>query len=164
MTDQARLGWYLRRAARSDAGALSALAREAKASWGYPKSWIDAWAAELTVSADYIDQHRVTVACSAGAILGMCALEDHEDHWNLEHVWVAPAAQRRGVGRFLVLDAVGAARRVRSDPVRVAADPFAQDFYSRLGARVTGWVAAPTDGDPSRRLPHMEFSIPRRRT
>jgi GNAT superfamily N-acetyltransferase len=164
MTDQARLGWYLRRAARSDAGALTALAREAKASWGYPKAWIDTWAEELTVSADYIDQHRVTVACTANDIIGACAIEDHRDHWMLEHVWVSPFVHRQGVGRFLVLDAVGAARRVRSTPIRLLADPFARDFYSRLGARVIGSVAAPMDGDPARRLPHMEFSIPTRPT
>jgi N-acetylglutamate synthase-like GNAT family acetyltransferase len=157
MTDPPRLVWYLRRATRSDAGALTALAHEAKASWGYPKSWIDAWSAQLTVTADYIDHHRVTVACRAYDILGMCAIEDHEDHWMLEHVWVSPMAQRRGVGRFLVVDAASAAQRVHAAPVRLLADPFAQDFYGRLGARVTGWVAAPMDGDPGRQLPLMEL-------
>jgi predicted N-acetyltransferase YhbS len=116
------------------------------------------------VSADYIDQHRMTVACTASDIVGACAIEDHEDHWMLEHVWVSPLVHRQGVGRFLVLDALRAARRVRATPVRLLADPFAQDFYSRLGARVTGWVPAPMEGDPWRRLPHMEFSIPTRRT
>jgi GNAT superfamily N-acetyltransferase len=157
------LVWHLRRADRLDAERCTALAFAAKAHWGYPASWLEAWAPQLTILPAYIDQHRVTVACDARDILGVCAIEDHQDHWMLEHVWIAPPFQRHGIGRALVLDALDAARRLSPMPVCLLADPFAQEFYARLGARMTGWVAAPMDGDPSRRLSHMEFSIPTRR-
>ena len=157
ISDSPALPYELRRANPSDAEALTELARESKASWGYPAQWMGAWAAELTISAAYIAMHRVTVACTAREIVGMCAVEDHGDHWMLEHVWVSPRAQRRGVGRMLVLDALIAARRQSAAPVRLLADPFAQGFYARLGAHETGSIAAPMDGDPERRLVRMEF-------
>ncbi|HLB09681.1 MAG TPA: GNAT family N-acetyltransferase [Gemmatimonadaceae bacterium] len=157
MTDPPFLHWVLRRATRSDAETLTALARMSKASWGYPISWMDAWAPELTITPGYLELHRVTVACGARDIVGMCAIEDHDDHWMLEHVWVSPRVYRRGVGRILVLDALNAAHRRAAVPVRLLADPFAQDFYAHLGAQVTGWTAAPMDGDPGRRLLRMEF-------
>jgi hypothetical protein len=62
------------------------------------------------------------------------------------------------VGRLLVLDALDATLRRPVAPIRLLSDPYAQDFYARLGARVTGWLAAPMDGDPERRLVRMEFS------
>jgi GNAT superfamily N-acetyltransferase len=120
-----------------DAEATTALAHEAKASWGYPKAWIDAWAAQLTVSADYIDQHRVAVAFTPSDIVCVCAIEDHGDHLMLEYVWVSSLVHRRGVGRYLVLDAVRAAHRAHTIPVRLIADPFALDFCIGLDARVT---------------------------
>ena len=157
MTDSASLECELRRATPLESGTLTKLARVSKASWGYPATWMDAWEAQLTISTEYVELHRVTVACGALGIIGMCALEDHEDHWMLEHVWVSPRAHRRGVGRLLVLDALDATRRRPVAPVRLFADPFAQDFYARLGARVIGWLAAPMHGDSGRRLVRMEF-------
>ena len=158
MTDPPSLHCELRRAIRSEAETLTELARVSKASWGYPASWMEAWTPQLTISPEYIELHRVTVACVARDIVGMCAIEDHSDHWMLEHVWVSPRAHRRGVGSLLVLDALDTTHRRSAAPVRLLADSFAQDFYARLGARVTGWIAAPMDGDPGRRLVRMEFS------
>jgi len=91
---------------------LTALARMSKASWGYPISWMDAWAPELTITPGYLELHRVTVACGARDIVGMCAIEDHDDHWMLEHVWVSPRVYRRGV------------RRIAGPPFRSAFSPI----------------------------------------
>jgi GNAT superfamily N-acetyltransferase len=158
MTESPSLECELRRAIPSEAETLTELARVSKASWGYPASWMDAWTPQLTISPEYIELHRVTVASVARDIIGMCAIEDHNDHWMLEHVWVSPRAHRRGVGRLLVLDALDASLQRPVAPVRLLADPFAQEFYARLGARVTGWLEAPMDGEPGRRLVRMEFS------
>jgi N-acetylglutamate synthase-like GNAT family acetyltransferase len=163
MIDAHAIPIELRRAAPSDAPTLTALARAAKSSWGYPEKWMEAWTSDLTIGADYIDSHRVMIAYTSTEIFGMCALEDQGSHWMLEHVWIAPRVHGRGVGRALVLDALAAAHTAPVKPVRVISDPFALKFYARLGASVIGWVAAPMDGDPARVLPLMEFStgVPR---
>jgi ribosomal protein S18 acetylase RimI-like enzyme len=151
----------LRPANRDDAPRLTALAREAKAHWGYPAAWLEAWRDALTITPDYIDRHTVLVASSEsepGSVIGMCALEDHGDHWELAHLWVAPNAHGRGVGRALVKRALAiAARRRPGSVVRVESDPNAAGFYRRLGAREVGAVPAPMDGDPSRVLPVLEL-------
>jgi hypothetical protein len=43
--------------------------------------------------------------------------------------------------------------------VVIEADPFAAGFYARMGARQTGTVAAPVEGDSSRRLPVFEVEV-----
>jgi ribosomal protein S18 acetylase RimI-like enzyme len=150
-----------RSANRDDAPRLTALAREAKARWGYPAAWLEAWRDALTITPDYIERHTVLVASSEsqpGSVIGMCALEDHRDHLELAHLWVAPSAQGLGVGRALVKRALAiAARRRPGSVVRVESDPNAAGFYRRLGAREVGSMPAPMDGDPARALPVLEL-------
>ena len=47
-----------RRANEADAPALTALVLRAKAHWGYPQEWMDAWRAELTVTSDSLRNIR----------------------------------------------------------------------------------------------------------
>ena len=141
-----------------DAEWLSALARRAKGHWGYPTEWLDAWADELTLTADYIDTHRVFIAEENGQTVGVCALEDHDDHWALEHVWVEPGRHGEGVGRMLVIEAVSVARSTRpGQPITVKSDPNAAGFYRKLGAVESGMIPAPAPGSPDRTLPLFEF-------
>ncbi|MEZ5319015.1 MAG: GNAT family N-acetyltransferase [Vicinamibacterales bacterium] len=145
----------IRRARPADAAVLSDLARRAKASWGYPAPWLDAWRAELTVSPDYLAAQTAFVADIDGRPAGLCVIEDHGARWSLEHVWVAPEVQGRGVGRTLVARALDEAASRRPGPVEVLSDPHAESFYLRLGARRVGAVPAPMPGAPDRVLPRL---------
>lgn len=149
----------IRRATADDADALSDLAHRAKAHWGYPAAWMREWDAQLTIIPGYLEMHDVWVTEEDGAIVGMCALEDRHDRWNLEHVWVDPAWHGRGVGRALVLHALEEARRRHDGVVELLSDPFASGFYERLGARRAGEVPAPMPGAKNRTLPRYEFVI-----
>jgi N-acetylglutamate synthase-like GNAT family acetyltransferase len=149
----------IRRARPDDADALSDLAHRAKAHWGYPAAWMREWDAQLTIIPGYLEMHDVWVCEENGTIVGMCALEDRRDRWNLEHVWVEPAAHGRGVGRALVLHALEEARRRHDGVVELLADPYASGFYERLGARRAGEVAAPMPGAKDRTLPRYEFRL-----
>lgn len=147
----------IRRATADDADALSDLAHRAKAHWGYPATWMREWDAQLTIIPGYLEMHDVWVSEEAGSIVGMCALEDRQDRWNMEHVWVDPAAHGRGVGRALVLHALEEARRRHAGVVELLSDPYASGFYERLGARRAGEVPAPMPGAKNRTLPRYEF-------
>ena len=144
----------------ADAAALSALARRAKAHWGYPPEWIDAWTAELTLTPDYLRTHDGFVAISAGAPVGVCMIEVNGAEAELAHVWIAPDHHGRGVGRQLVDRALALARTRSVERVRVLSDPFAEPFYLRLGATRTGAEPAPMPGSPGRVLPVVEFTLP----
>ena len=149
----------IRRATEDDADALTDLAHRAKAHWGYPASWMREWDPQLTIIPGYLEAHDVWVAERDGAIVGMCALEDREARWNLEHVWVEPSAHGGGIGRALVMRALDEARRRRPGIVELLADPYATGFYERLGARRAGDVPAPMPGKKDRTLPRFEFDL-----
>ena len=117
------------------------------------------WDAQLTIIPGYLELHDVWVAEHDSVILGMCALEDRGDRWNLEHVWVEPSEHGHGVGRALVMHALEEAGRRRSGIVELLADPYASGFYERLGARRAGTVPAPMPGARDRTLPRYEFVL-----
>ena len=147
----------IRRATAADTEVLTDLAHRAKAHWQYPAAWMRQWDAQLTILPGYLEMHDVWVAERAGGILGMCALEDRGDRWNLEHVWVEPAVHGQGIGRSLVMHAVQEAWRRRREIVELLSDPYATGFYERLGARRAGEVPAPMPGAKDRVLPRYVF-------
>jgi predicted N-acetyltransferase YhbS len=143
----------IRRAGPSDSARATELARTAKAHWGYPAEWLDEWRDDLVVTAEGIERHATFVASVDGEVVGVCQLQQSDDHAMLEHVWVDPLHHGQGVGRALVEHACGQAHGV----IAIVADPNAEAFYARLGARRVGQVPAPMPGAPQRALPLMEL-------
>ena len=153
----------MRLATADDAPALSALALRAKSHWGYPPDWIDLWREELAITPAYLTEHTIFVAAEDGVPIGMCALEKRGDGGGaIENVWIAPDRHRLGVGRTLVILALREAAMAGFTSVRVVSDPFAEGFYSRLGADRCGQVPAPMPGAPDRALPVLVFAMPGR--
>jgi len=150
----------IRPAVAEDAPVLSRLALRAKASWGYPPAWVEAWRAELTLSAELLRANPSFVASVEGRVAGCCVLEARGDRASLEHLWIAPERQRHGIGRALVRRALEAARRAGCARVEVVSDPHAEPFYLRLGARSLSARPAPMPGAPERTLAVLEFELP----
>jgi GNAT superfamily N-acetyltransferase len=149
----------IKRAAPQDAARLSAIARAAKAHWGYPSDWLSAWEPILTITPDYLRRQLVFVGALGEEPIGFYALEPCAERWSLEHLWVAPGALGRGYGKRLFAHAIDSVRAMRPGVVVIESDPFAAGFYVRMGAWQTGTVAAPMEGDPDRRLPVFEIEV-----
>lgn len=144
------------RAARSDdAPRLSEIAGAAKAHWGYPPAWLAAWREGLTITPALLAAAWVRVAIDDGQAVGFVVVEQSEDGCEITHLWVAPTAMRRGVGRLLVDAAVRHARTRSAAPVEVEADPNAVPFYERVGFVRTGTIPAPMPGAAERTLVAM---------
>lgn len=143
----------IRRATSTDSERATELARLAKAHWGYPAEWLEAWRDDLAISASDIERHRTFVAELDDRVVGVCQLQEGEVGAMLEHVWVDPSVHGKGVGRALVEHATSEARGV----IAVVADPNAERFYIKLGATRVGDVHAPMPGAPARKLPLLEF-------
>ena len=143
----------IRRATPSDSERATELAHLAKAHWGYPAEWLAEWDQDLVISESDIEEHTTWVASLDGEIVGVCQLQRGDGSALLEHVWVDPRAHGRGVGRALVEYAQDQADGV----IAIVADPNAEPFYMKLGARRVGTVAAPMPGAPSRFLPLLEL-------
>lgn len=149
-----------RNATQSDAAALTALARDAKASWGYPAAWQAAWAQSLQVTPDYIGREVVWLAVHDGDIAGFYALVARgQGRWLLDHFWVRPAWQGQGVGRAMFEHVVERVRALRPGVLVIESDPNAAGFYVRMGAREVGSLVSPVKGDPLRRLPVLELTV-----
>lgn len=146
----------IRPARQSDAAAASAVACAAKAHWGYAPAVLASWEPQLRFTAAYIAAHAVFVAEIDGAVVGVCALEEHGTHRELAHLWVLPSVQGRGFGSAL-LHRVRTESAGRPGPLRVASDPNAAAFYARAGGLRVGAVAAAIPSDPNRTLPVFEF-------
>ena len=153
------MSYSIRRARPSEAEELTQLARGAKASWGDPAEWLDAWREELTITAEYVLQNRVVVADTGDGLAGVAALERVRGEAVLEHVWVAVSHQRQGIGEALVRHVLALASGAGDRTVRVTSDPRAVGFYERLGGRLAGSVPAPMPGMPERVLPVLELTV-----
>lgn len=118
---------------------------------------MEAWRGELTLTAEYVATADVVVAERDGVMVGVGALEASGEDGELAHLWVAPEAQRGGVGAALVARIVALARDRGMRVLTVVADPHAVAFYRRLGAREVGTRAAPMEGAADRVVPVLEL-------
>jgi N-acetylglutamate synthase-like GNAT family acetyltransferase len=144
----------IRRAAVADAGALTALAHAAKRHWRYPEEWIALWRRDLTFAPELIERFPVYVAEEGGAIAGVYALVFAAADCELEHFWVAPTRMGAGIGRALLAHAVERCRAIGARRLWITADPNAEGFYARMGARRVGEVPSTPAG---RTLPRLEL-------
>lgn len=153
------LNGTVRAAVAEESGALSDIAREAKAHWGYPKSAMAAWAPDLAVSAESVARRPTFVCEIEGVPAGFYQLATEDGAWELDHLWVRPDFMGHGVGRLLLAHAVEHARRGGARCIAIDADPNAEKFYLACGAVRTGVVAAPVEGEPERVRPQLRISL-----
>jgi GNAT superfamily N-acetyltransferase len=95
----------IRRAAPSEAAALTELARRAKAYWGYSAEFLRSFEAELTYVPEQIDDGDVSffVAEVDGGVGGFYAIKGVSPlEYELEALFVDPRLIGQGLGRALV--------------------------------------------------------------
>lgn len=130
MADHGRI----RRARPGEAQELTALALRSKAHWRYDEAFMTVIRRVLKITEEQVRAHVVLVHETDGVIDGVGALACFDDEWEVDHLWVEPAAIGCGIGRRLLEALLGRAQRLGADRVLVEADPHAEDFYARRGA------------------------------
>ncbi|MGI8896805.1 MAG: GNAT family N-acetyltransferase [Pyrinomonadaceae bacterium] len=143
-----------RRAVGEDAAALTVIAHDAKRHWGYPEDWIQHWQEDLTISSDFISNNQVYVAERENEIIGFYALVVEDQQAELEHMWVAPKYIGTGVGKELFIHSMQIAAGDNVSEVEISADPNAEGFYERMGARRIGEESSEIDGQ-TRQVPRL---------
>jgi GNAT superfamily N-acetyltransferase len=101
----------------------------------------DAYRADLLANPDLIalprwqlEDRRVRLAEKDGVTLGFSAVLPRDTKTcDLDGLFVEPAQWRRGIGRALMEDAFALARAEGKRTMEVLANPYAEDFYLRLG-------------------------------
>jgi N-acetylglutamate synthase-like GNAT family acetyltransferase len=149
----------IRRADSSEAEQLTAIAHAAKRHWRYPESWIEEWKADLTITPEFIANHEVFVAMVNDDIAGCCALVVTGALAEIEHMWIKPEQMGGGVGRALFEHARDRARELQVPVLELSADPNAEGFYERMGAKRIGAVSAGMSGAEARVLPRMRINL-----
>ena len=147
------------RAKPEQAGALTEIAQAAKRHWGYPENWIQQWQGVLTLPPEFIAANPAYCAIQGDRLAGFYLLTDENGQLRLDHLWIAPDAMNRGIGRALFQHAIDEARKLGHKTVIIEADPNAEGFYQRMGARRIGENVTMID-DHSRELPLLRYDIP----
>ena len=148
----------IRRATPDESETLTALAHAAKRHWNYPEEWIDSWKSDLTLTSEFIADHEVFIAIVDDVIAGCCALVVSGRLAELEHMWISPEQMGKGVGRALFEHTRQRAGVLGFNQLELSADPHAERFYERMGAKRVGGVLADMFGQP-RVLPRMRVDV-----
>ena len=128
----------IRRARPDEAGVLTEIAHAAKRHWGYPENWIERWQVDLSITPEFIADNEVYVATIDQEVAGCCAIAFGERLTELEHMWIRPQHMGAGVGRALFLHVKERAANLGITELEISADPNAEGFYQRMGARRIG--------------------------
>ena len=153
----------IRPARPDEAGVLTEIAHAAKRHWGYPENWIAHWKTDLTITPDFIANNEMFVAVSGEEIVGCCAivlseLPSGDSLAELEHMWIKPEHMGTGVGRALFMHAREHSADLKVPAMELSADPNAEGFYRRMGAKRIGEVQSEIEGKP-RVLPRMSVNL-----
>lgn len=146
------------RALPEESAALTQIALNSKRHWNYPESWIQIWLPLLTISPEYLSENETWVAIVGGQPVAYYSLKyDDQDLW-LDNLWVLPDFTSQGVGSFLFNHAIERSRECGAVILKIEADPHAQGFYEKMGARKIAEHYTTIEGQP-RTLPVMEINI-----
>ena len=159
MTNDERPSLTIRRATGELAERLTEIARASKAYWGYPPEWLDAWRDELLVREAAIDNGYCYAGWIDNDIVGFYLLEGSGPRRTLEHLWLHPSHIGQGFGSSLLGHALATAGADGAREVEIMADPNAQGFYERHGAKQIGESVGEVVGQ-KRVLPVLLIELP----
>jgi GNAT superfamily N-acetyltransferase len=137
--------------------AINALIAAAKRTWRYDPGYLAAAMPLLRIDAAYLASHPWFEARRSGVLVGFAALEAQPDAMLVDHLWVAPHAQRTGIGAGLFGECVARARADNARVLRILSDPPAEGFYLRMGALRVATKPSRIAGGPV--FPVLELSL-----
>ena len=147
----------IRPAEPGEADALVALAHRSKAHWPYDAAFLANVAPLLVLTPSEIARDEVHVLEIDGRMVGWHRVSLHDDHAELEDLWLEPEAIGAGWGRALFEHAVDVALSHDASVLEWDAEPYAQPFYERMGGVEIGRV--PSAAEKGRTLPRMRLML-----
>ncbi|MCM3337565.1 GNAT family N-acetyltransferase [Paenibacillus sp. MER TA 81-3] len=149
---------YIRKALKTDAQQLSQLAMKAKGYWGYDPEFLKRCEAELTITCDFIENNPIYVIELSNMIYGFYGLSnDEEKQTYLEYMFVDPEWIGHGLGKRLWTHVLMTCKENQISEFKIAADPFAENFYKKMGAQRIGEIQSSIAA--GRTLPLMSYVV-----
>jgi GNAT superfamily N-acetyltransferase len=146
------------RAEAQFASVLTQITFAAKRHWGYPETWIELWKPSMTITPEYIDTHETWIAVMDTESAAYYSFNEIEGKRWLDNLWVLPKHMGQGLGRLLFEHALERCKGQDIHSLLIEADPNAQSFYEKMGARKVHEHHTEVDGAP-RILPVMEINL-----
>lgn len=145
----------VRPARPQEATALAALAVRSKAHWGYPREFVERFAAGLNLTPEVVAANDVQVAEHGGQVRGFYTLLHRDSVAVLDDLWLEPDEIGHGWGRLLFEHAVARASGAGAAVLEWEAEPYAVAFYTHMGGRTVRY----TDSSLGRKLPVMQLQL-----
>jgi len=139
----------------------------AKRYWDYPSHFYEIWKDELTITKNYItsnevyihkDVHRITGYYSLVILaepLKIAGVKLTAGLW-LDHMFVTPSLIGQGIGRKLFNHCIKTNSAKKHDLLHILADPYALEFYQKMGCRKISEFPSTIAG---RTTPYLHYSL-----
>ena len=143
---------------RDDLREVSELGVRSKATWGYSDEVMAVFTEELTHDVELIDKNlEAIVACVEEKIVGYFTLvRRKDDSIELDFMFVRVESMLNGVGTAMMHEAVRLARSHGAEHLWLIADPNADGFYEKFGAKQTSEYQSSI---PGRTIPVMRIDL-----
>jgi GNAT superfamily N-acetyltransferase len=145
----------VRKANKEDCSVLSKIALESKAHWGYSDEFLEWCEEELTITTQDIENKIIYLMEESTQTLGFYCIS--VENKELEALFIRPQYIGKGIGSYLWEDALLQARQYGLSKIKIISDPFAESFYTKMGAEKIG--ESESSIFQNRRLPILELSI-----
>src|SRR5437667_4678481 len=133
-----RSGLEVLRAASRNVEQIHAVIEAANRSWNYDEGYLEAAIPLLRVDEEYLSHRVCFEAHLERRIVGFAAVGKRDPVLAvLEHLWVLPSVQRRGIGRTLFEKCSAAARQEDRRALQIVSDAPAEGLNLKLGAELT---------------------------
>src|SRR5262245_19351295 len=143
MADSTAVTMVIRAAGPADMAALRDVYRRSSLHNPGDRESLLAHPEVLELSDAGVMEQRTRVAVRDDRIVGFATVEEVEDRFELEDLFVDPDWMSRGIGRQLVLDVISLARERGIERIEVTGNGHALDFYEEVGFIVDGPTATP---------------------
>ena len=152
------MSYEIRPARTEEAQELTELIMRSKAHWGYDQKFMQMCTKELTLTAKQIQENPTFVLEHNSIPIGVLMLT-HIDASTVEMelLFVEPEWIGKGIGKQLVEHAKEVALTIGYKEIEVQADPFAEPFYTAMGATKIG--EKPSGSIPGRMLPLLTIQL-----
>lgn len=125
-------GLTIHRADKNDVQILNSISIASKMHWNYPQEWLRQWLVDLTFTQAYIAHNFVYKLLVEEETVGVIAIEENNEVYEITHLWILPKYIGKGYGKKL-LNTVTAFVVKPGAEIFVESDPNAEGFYQSQG-------------------------------
>lgn len=139
--------------------AMTELCMRSKANWGYDADFMTACRAELSLTPRHLAENTLVVVDDNRGMIGVGEVSIKDGTAQLEKLFIEPHRMGEGCGQLLYEWSLVAAKSGGAKELVIAADPGAEGFYQRMGAKPAGEM--PSGSIPGRVLPRLIHALAR---